>query len=260
MVGEVACNTAVKLMMPLEDQTFQLLDQEATKRGVSVQELLRAVVVPDWLKTKSNTMMGLGSDTRKTLGSKLIALERAFQDLRAEVEKGLLKEDREFSPVRPSKLMHSIEDSLIRSFGRISATNLLYEMGKEAGRNSAKRVEKETSNISALQAFRQICRVLTPVWGWESLETSEFDLEKRLARSRGMGSIYLRNRTGKTPTCHFGRGLVAGVLEVILRTECESIEIACEGRGDNYCELIAGAPAQIARLAEGLDGTPMTRL
>ena len=38
-----------KFMLSLRDDSFQLILSEARERGISVQELLRAVVVPEWV-------------------------------------------------------------------------------------------------------------------------------------------------------------------------------------------------------------------
>ena len=38
-------------MVAFGQQTFDLLDGEAKERGVTVQELLRAVIIPDWFRT-----------------------------------------------------------------------------------------------------------------------------------------------------------------------------------------------------------------
>lgn len=39
-------------MVAFGEQTFTLLSDEARARGITIQELLRAVVIPDWFKTK----------------------------------------------------------------------------------------------------------------------------------------------------------------------------------------------------------------
>ncbi|MBO0888247.1 hypothetical protein J2P12_04020 [Candidatus Bathyarchaeota archaeon] len=39
-----------KLMVSIHDQSFQLLSLEAKTRGITVQELIRAVIVPDWFR------------------------------------------------------------------------------------------------------------------------------------------------------------------------------------------------------------------
>ena len=38
-----------KFMLSLRDESYQLILSEARERGISVQELLRAVVVPEWV-------------------------------------------------------------------------------------------------------------------------------------------------------------------------------------------------------------------
>ena len=37
-------------MLSIREEAFQVISEEARERGVSVQELLRAVVVPEWVK------------------------------------------------------------------------------------------------------------------------------------------------------------------------------------------------------------------
>ena len=37
-------------MLSLRDESFELLQTEAEDRGISVQELIRAVIIPDWVK------------------------------------------------------------------------------------------------------------------------------------------------------------------------------------------------------------------
>src|SRR5437660_12928838 len=39
-----------KFMMSLRDESFELLQPEAEDRGISIQELIRAVIIPDWVK------------------------------------------------------------------------------------------------------------------------------------------------------------------------------------------------------------------
>ena len=39
-----------KIMLSLADETFLTVCSQAKKRGISVQELLRAVIVPEWVK------------------------------------------------------------------------------------------------------------------------------------------------------------------------------------------------------------------
>jgi len=39
-----------KLMVSIGDDNFRLLALEARERGITLQELIRAVIVPDWVR------------------------------------------------------------------------------------------------------------------------------------------------------------------------------------------------------------------
>jgi hypothetical protein len=38
-------------MLMVSPETYRRLDAKAKKRGVKIQELLRAVIIPEWLRT-----------------------------------------------------------------------------------------------------------------------------------------------------------------------------------------------------------------
>lgn len=40
-----------KFMISLRFESYRALKDEADARGISVQELIRAVIIPDWVKT-----------------------------------------------------------------------------------------------------------------------------------------------------------------------------------------------------------------
>ena len=42
-----------KFMLSLRDENFKLLENEAGDRGITVQELIRAVIIPDWVKVNT---------------------------------------------------------------------------------------------------------------------------------------------------------------------------------------------------------------
>lgn len=44
-----------KFMLSLRDENFKLLMNEAHDRGITVQELIRAVIIPDWVKVSALT-------------------------------------------------------------------------------------------------------------------------------------------------------------------------------------------------------------
>lgn len=40
-------------MVVIRDENFRLLSMEARDRGITIQELIRAVIVPDWFRNNS---------------------------------------------------------------------------------------------------------------------------------------------------------------------------------------------------------------
>ena len=40
-------------MLSLRDENFKLLETEAGDRGITVQDLIRAVIIPDWVKVNT---------------------------------------------------------------------------------------------------------------------------------------------------------------------------------------------------------------
>jgi hypothetical protein len=53
-----------KFIMSVGDETLRILTTEAEKRNVRVQQLIRAVIVPEWVR--DNLMMsGIQSDRRE---------------------------------------------------------------------------------------------------------------------------------------------------------------------------------------------------
>ena len=46
-----------KFMMSLRDENYRVLTGAAIDRGISVQELLRAVIIPDWVKETPRAMV-----------------------------------------------------------------------------------------------------------------------------------------------------------------------------------------------------------
>jgi hypothetical protein len=47
-----------KFMLSLRDESFELLQTEAEDRGISMQELIRAVIIPDWVKLNNAAKPG----------------------------------------------------------------------------------------------------------------------------------------------------------------------------------------------------------
>jgi hypothetical protein len=49
-----------KFIMTLGDGAYEVLQLEATRRYISVQELLRAVIIPEWVEQNSPAQKILG--------------------------------------------------------------------------------------------------------------------------------------------------------------------------------------------------------
>jgi len=50
-----------KFMLSLRDESFELLQTEAEDRGISIQELIRAVIIPDWVKVNTAARPAFGN-------------------------------------------------------------------------------------------------------------------------------------------------------------------------------------------------------
>jgi predicted DNA-binding ribbon-helix-helix protein len=59
--------TLPKFMQTLDDTIYRELEKIAKRRGISIQELIRAVIVPEWV-TGHN-----GTEAKETPGTKLNA-------------------------------------------------------------------------------------------------------------------------------------------------------------------------------------------
>ena len=53
-----------KFIMSVGDETLRVLTTEAEKRNVRVQQLIRAVIVPEWMRNNL-TMSGIQTDRRE---------------------------------------------------------------------------------------------------------------------------------------------------------------------------------------------------
>jgi hypothetical protein len=56
---------AVKFMQSLDPQVYSILTKIAKQRGITMQELIRAVIVPDWMRNPENES-GKTHRTRRT--------------------------------------------------------------------------------------------------------------------------------------------------------------------------------------------------
>jgi len=53
-----------KFMQSLDPQVYSELKRVARDKGVSVQELIRALIIPDWIRTQDNSEKGSSKRAR----------------------------------------------------------------------------------------------------------------------------------------------------------------------------------------------------
>jgi predicted hydrocarbon binding protein len=174
------------------------------------------------------------------------------QALDLDEKKGLLTAYNERFLLIPVKLIHSIEDRLMESFGPATATSIQYEIGKEGGANYVKIAQRAGFDTKRQANIREIAARMGTMSGWGKVEIVGFNFEKKLARIRWTNGVSVRNRKGRTAVCHFGRGVLTGAVEEIFGRKCESLETSCQGKGDDYCEVIIGDADEIDRAASGI--------
>jgi len=174
----------------------------------------------------------------------------AVKDLILDQKKGTLNAYGERFLLIPVKLIHSIEDRLTESLGPVTATSFEYEIGREGGSKFIQLAQKAGLGIKTAQEIQRVADVLGTMSGWGKIDVVDFDFSKKSTRIRWKNGVSVRNRTGKTPVCHFGRGILTGAVAAILKSSCESIEVSCQGKGDKFCEAVIGEPREINRLAD----------
>ncbi len=181
---------------------------------------------------------------------KLRRLREALKSVDVDEETGMLTAYGERFLLIPIKVIHSIEDRLIENLGPVTATSFQYEIGRNGGRVYVRLLGKAGYKLGDFQAMQKAANRFGTMAGWGKLEVVESDPTTRFVRVRWRNGLSVRNKRGKTPVCHFVRGVMTGAAEEAWGQRCESIEIYCEGKGDSYCEAIISEPSQIARLAE----------
>ncbi|HEX4921057.1 MAG TPA: V4R domain-containing protein [Candidatus Bathyarchaeia archaeon] len=174
----------------------------------------------------------------------------AFKGMEVDQKKGTVNAYGERFLLIPLGLIHSIEDRLAESLGPVTATGFEYEIGREGGAKFVEVARKAGLAVKSPADIQKIADSLGTLSGWGKLDVVEFDFGKKHAKIRWKNGVSVRKRNGKTPVCHFGRGILTGAVAEILGSKCESIETSCEGKGDKFCEAVIGEAGEISRLAE----------
>ena len=177
-------------------------------------------------------------------------LQQIFQALDFDEKEGILTAYGARFLFIPTGLIHSIENRLSDNFGPVTANSFEYEIGKEGGAQYVRIAARAGFDIKNPKNIAAIADRLGTLSGWGKLDLVSIDFDQRLARLRWRNGVSVRNNKGKTPVCHFGRGILTGALEAIFGKKCESLEVLCQGKGDPYCEAVIGDPKEIGRVAD----------
>jgi len=67
-----------KFMLSIREESFRIVLSEAQERGVSVQELVRAVIIPEWVREnlKSSPVVQLGREARSGISTPAMSMDR----------------------------------------------------------------------------------------------------------------------------------------------------------------------------------------
>ena len=175
----------------------------------------------------------------------------AIQSLEVDAKRGVITAYGQRFLFIPVELIHSIEDRLVDMVGPLTATSFQYEIGKRGGSHYIRMAQKAGYDIKNSKDVGMIAANLGTLGGWGKLTVQDIDFKKKMIRLRWTNGVSVRTKKkGKTPVCHFGRGVLTGASEAMFGRKLESIELTCQGKGDAYCEAVIGPPESVSRFAE----------
>lgn len=107
------------------------------------------------------------------------------------------------------------------------------EAGKHAGREFSGRLVRLGID------FKELPEMLMEFFsegGWGKIQGA-VDFTKKEAIVTIKNSATARETTAKEPVCHFVRGFIGGVCDVMFHDFTECFETKCTAKGDEYCEF-----------------------
>lgn len=155
--------------------------------------------------------------------------------------------------VVPESFFEALGIRLVKDFGPNAAENLLYEIGRDAGRSFVRmavrdrghRAESEDSIRSHLQRFGD--------FGWAEIGFQTLDVPGKFAVVEWKNGVAVPRGGSAIRVCHLGRGLLSGAAEVAFGAPCDAIETKCQAMGADHCEIVVGVPERVAPVAEALE-------
>ena len=113
------------------------------------------------------------------------------------------------------------------------AVNILLEAGKCAGKEFAQSLLKEGTLPEEVPTWLE---VFFTQGGWGKI-TARADFANKTAIVVIDNCATARQVRSKEASCHFIRGYVAGVSEILFKANTECIETRCMSKGNAFCEF-----------------------
>jgi predicted hydrocarbon binding protein len=155
--------------------------------------------------------------------------------------------------VVPESFFEALGVRLVKDFGPNAAENILYEIGRDAGRTFVRIAERDSGRrIESEAGIRALLRRFAD-FGWADIEFQELDVPGKYAVIEWKNGVGVPRGGSGFPVCHLGRGLLSGAAEVVFRSPCDAIETTCQAMRGDHCEIVVGVPDRVALVAEQLE-------
>lgn len=134
-----------------------------------------------------------------------------------------------------AKSFIDVEKSFLGMMGR-SGETILYHGGKAAGKVDLMRLRSWSGLRTNRELVEQFCKYCL-VYGLGNSTVQEFDEAKGFAsfivRDSVEASLYVERQA--KGTCHFLRGMIAGVMEELFSRKADAKEVGCKAMGHEHC-------------------------
>lgn len=153
----------------------------------------------------------------------------------------------------PESFFEALGIRLMKDFGLNAAENILYEIGRDAGRTYARKEEQSLGHRITSQAEIQNLLQRFGGYGWAHIRFRSLDVPGKFAVVEWRDGVAVPKAGSPVPVCHLGRGLLSGAAEVAFGSACDAIETSCQAMGNDHCEIVVGIPERVSQVAEQIE-------
>lgn len=180
------------------------------------------------------------AEVKRVIGeSKYVLLVRV-----EESEDGLLTDSFHF-PLRftPGRTVIAFNPASMASmFRRVTSAfgnrgeTIVYEEGKAMGKEGGKFLLSVMGRRALRSRIGEFSDLLSG-WGWGVVESIEIDEGLSEMRIRASHCFESSGAESSKPTCHFIRGMLEGVFEIVANRPMSATETVCASQGRESCEF-----------------------